>query len=90
MKRDELLERLELEGVPCAPVLTRSEMRNHPQLATNETLIEYDHPIAGRLRQARNPAVFLGTPVGKVTPAPSLGEHTDQVLGAGIIAEPAG
>ena len=90
MERDVLLERLEREGVPCAPVLTRSEMRVHPQVAANKTVIEYDHPVAGRLRQARNPAVFHGTPTGKVTPAPALGEHTDEILGAPAVAELAG
>ena len=80
--RDELLEKLEQEGVPCAPVLTRREMRVHPQVQANQTIVEYDHPVAGRLRQARNPAQFLGTPTGAMTPAPSLGEHTDEVLGA--------
>ncbi len=90
MKRDELLARLEEEGVPCAPVLTRSEMRVHPQVAANQTVIEYEHPVAGRLRQARNPAVFHGTPTGKVTPAPALGEHTDEILGAAAVAEFAG
>ncbi|MCP5083980.1 MAG: CoA transferase [Alphaproteobacteria bacterium] len=90
MKRDELLERLEQEGVPCAPVLTRSEMRVHPQVAANQAVIEYEHPVAGRLRQARNPAVFHGTPTGKVTPAPALGEHTDEILGAPAVVELAG
>ncbi len=82
MMRDDLLARLEREGVPCAPVLSRREMRLHPQLEANQTIVEYDHPVAGRLRQARNPAVFLGTPTGKVSPAPALGEHTDEILGA--------
>lgn len=79
-KRDELLEKLEQEGVPCAPVLTRREMRVHPQVEANRSIVEYDHPVAGRLRQARNPAQFLGTPTGVMAPAPSLGEHTDEVL----------
>lgn len=79
-KRDELIEKLEKYGVPCAPVLTRTELRNHPQLEANQTLVEYDHPIAGRLRQARSPAVFKGTPTGEIAPAPSLGEHTDSIL----------
>ncbi len=78
--RDQLLARLEQEGVPCAPVLTRREMRVHPQVQANQSIVEYDHPVAGRLRQARNPAQFLGTPTGVMAPAPSLGEHTDEVL----------
>jgi len=80
MQRDVLLARLEAAGVPCAPVLTRTEMRQHPQMQANGTFIEYDHPTAGRLRQARPPALFHGTPGGPVRPAPELGEHTKEVL----------
>jgi len=80
MQRDVLLARLEAAGVPCAPVLTRTEMRQHPQMQANGTFIEYDHPTAGRLRQARPPALFHGTPGGPVRPAPELGEHTQEIL----------
>ncbi len=80
--RDRLLADLEAAGVPCAPVLTRREMRQHPQLQANGTFVEYDHPKAGRLRQARGAAVFHGTPAGEVRPAPELGEQTEEILAA--------
>ncbi len=89
-KRDDLIARLEKYDVPCSPVLTRQEMRVHPQIRSNQTLIEYDHPHAGRLRQARSPAIFKGTPADRITPAPSLGEHTDLVLGPLSTAESTG
>ena len=41
------MERLEAEGVPCAPVLTRNALVAHPQVAAAGTLVEVDHPIAG-------------------------------------------
>ncbi|MFK7966606.1 MAG: CaiB/BaiF CoA transferase family protein [Burkholderiaceae bacterium] len=78
--RDELIARLDEYGVPCAAILTRREMRDHPQIAANKTLVEYEHPQAGRLRQARAAAVFAGTPATRLEPAPALGEHTDTVL----------
>lgn len=80
MDRDVLLAELEKAGVPCAPILTRTEMRQHPQLDANRTFIEYDHPNAGRLRQSRAAAVFHGTPAENARPAPELGEHTDEIL----------
>lgn len=80
MNRDTLLADLDAAGVPCAPILTRKEMRQHPQLAANGTFVEYDHPAAGRLRQARAPAEFHGTPIGQTRPAPELGQHTKEVL----------
>lgn len=77
---DEVVDRMERADVPNARVLTRTEMRQHPQVAANGTLIEYDHPVAGRLRQARHAAVFSKTPTSVRRGAPSLGEHTLEVL----------
>ena len=74
------LERLEAEDVPCAPVLTRSELADHPQVRANGTVVETDHPVAGRLRQARPAARFSGTPVEVATGAPPLGADTRSVL----------
>jgi len=77
---EEWLERLEREDVPCAPALTRNQVIHHPQVLANETLTEIDHPAAGRLRQARPPARFDGTPASLRRGAPRLGEHTEEVL----------
>lgn len=74
------IARLEQAGVPCAPVLTRSEMRRHPQVAANAVVVETEHPQAGRLRQARQPAVFSNSPASIRRGAPRLGEHTREVL----------
>ncbi len=79
-KTADLLARLDKHGVPCAKVLTRTEMRQHPQVVANGTVIETDHPYAGRLRQARAAAVFSETPASIRRPAPALGEHTREVL----------
>jgi len=76
----EWLERLTAEGVPCAPVLTRSRMIEHPQVVANGVVIETEHPGAGLLRQARPAARFSGTPTSVRRGAPELGEHTDQIL----------
>jgi crotonobetainyl-CoA:carnitine CoA-transferase CaiB-like acyl-CoA transferase len=74
------LERLTAEGVPCAPVLTRSEVIRHPQVLANEIVAEVDHPTAGRLRQTRAAARFSATPASIRRGAPGLGEHTGEVL----------
>ncbi|MEO1491005.1 MAG: CoA transferase [Pseudomonadota bacterium] len=70
------IARLEEFDVPCAPVLTRAEMINHPQVQANALIIETEHPVAGTLRQTRPPARFSGTPLDDPRPAPLLGEHT--------------
>ena len=84
----EWMARLEAEDVPCAPVLTRNALVAHPQVAAAGTLVEYDHPSAGRVRQARPAARFEETPSTVRRGAPLLGEHTDALLGeAGLSDE---
>src|SRR4029434_5112541 len=75
----EWLERLEREGVPCAPVLTRDQVIAHPQILASGILIESHHPVAGRLRQTRTAARFE-TPTVVRHGAPRLGEHTREVF----------
>lgn len=74
------LTRLEAEDVPCAPVLTRREAIRHPQINANESIVEIDHPQAGRLRQAQPAPRFSETPTAFRYPAPPLGAHTEEIL----------
>ncbi|MBK6659644.1 MAG: CoA transferase [Proteobacteria bacterium] len=74
------LARLEAEGVPCAPVLTRNQMIQHPQVLANDLLQVYEHPQAGALRQARPAARFSVTPGDIRRGAPRLGEDTQALL----------
>lgn len=78
---EEWLARLEAEGVPCAPVLTRDEVIRHPQVLASNILMETAHPVVGRLRQTRPAARFAKTPPEYRRGAPLLGEHTAEVLG---------
>ncbi len=59
---DEYLVRLEAEDVSCAPVLIRREAIAHPQTEANGVVIEIEHALAGRIRQARPAARFSTTP----------------------------
>ena len=76
----EWLERLEAHDVPCVPVLKRREMISHPQIVESGSLVEYDHPEAGRLRQARPAARFSETPAEVRHGGPALGQHNSDVL----------
>ena len=77
---EEWLSILDAAGVPCAPVLKRAEVVEHPQVRASGIVMETDHPHAGRLRQARNAARFERTPAEVRRGAPHLGEHTVEVL----------
>lgn len=72
---------LDEAGVPCAPVLTRSEMINHPQVVASDIIQESDHEHAGRLRQSRVAARFDRTVPEHRYGAPLHGQHTEEILG---------
>jgi crotonobetainyl-CoA:carnitine CoA-transferase CaiB-like acyl-CoA transferase len=74
------LARLTQAGVPCAPVLTRFQVIKAPQVEALGSVVEFDHPRAGRLRQMRNAARFAGTPASIRRGAPALGEHSAEIL----------
>ena len=86
---EEWLERLTAHGVPCAPVLTRTQLLSHPQVLANGIVVETGHPAAGRLRQARPAARFSETPAEPGRPAPALGADTQEVLAAAGLSEAA-
>ena len=77
---EEWLERLTREGVPCAPVLTRTEMLSNPQVVANGIVVETEHEQAGRLRQARPAARFSATPATIRRGGPALGGQTAEIL----------
>ena len=76
----EWLTRLDANGVPCAPVLERHEVFEQEQVKVNDTVAEYEHPVAGRIRQPRPAARFDRTPIELMRHAPVLGEHTREIL----------
>ncbi|MDF3281109.1 CoA transferase [Gordonia sp. N1V] len=76
----EWLEALDGHDVPAAPILKRSEVIEHPQVLSTGIVVESEHPVAGRLRQARVAARFLGTVPDAPRGAPKLGEHNREVL----------
>jgi crotonobetainyl-CoA:carnitine CoA-transferase CaiB-like acyl-CoA transferase len=77
---EEWLAKLDAEQVPCAPILPLRDVIRHPQIVENELIIESDHPVAGRIRQPRAAARFDKTPTTLVRPAPTHGQHTQDIL----------
>ena len=77
---DELAERLEQHEVPFARINPRDDVMNDPQIQAMGALLEFEHPIAGPMRQARPPGRFSETPADIFRCSPELGEHTREVL----------
>ena len=76
----ELLEKLDAADVPCAPLLDRKDLLDHPQIVESGTILREIQEGFGEVRQARPAARFGETPASVRTPAPQLGEHTVIVL----------
>ena len=74
------LERLEAGGVPAGPVLDVRQMHADPQARAREMVVETEHPVAGRTSAIGLPVKFSADPGGARRPAPTLGEHTIEVL----------
>ena len=68
-------------GVPAGPVHTVGEALSHPQTLARGMVVELDHPQAGLTRAIGCPIHFSETPVQITRPAPTLGQHTRELLG---------
>ncbi|MCP4040258.1 MAG: CoA transferase [bacterium] len=77
----ELIDRMIAEDVPAGPVLSLDELPDDPQIQHNESILEFEHPTAGRFRGPKPAARFDKTPQDPRRHLPPLhGEHTEQVL----------
>ncbi|MFO7547686.1 MAG: CoA transferase [Acidimicrobiia bacterium] len=74
------VERLGAAGLPVGRVLTLPEVWHDPQVTHNEMVVEYDHPVAGRVRGIGSPLRLDGAPARASDPPPALGQHTAAVL----------
>ena len=74
------LEILLAADIWCAPVYDFSDLETDPQIAENEMIITYEYPIAGQVRAMGMPVKFQDTPGQITSPAPLLGQHTDDIL----------
>ena len=77
---------------PFGEVTSPAELSNDPHAQAIGLLEDSVHPTAGPIRQPRHPAIFTSTPAALGGPAPTLGQHSDELLAelglsAGEIAE---
>ncbi|MFP5405355.1 MAG: CaiB/BaiF CoA transferase family protein [Gammaproteobacteria bacterium] len=67
-------------GVPAGPVHTIGEALTHPQVLARDMVVEVEHPRTGRSKALGFPIKFSATPADTGHAAPTLGEHTSEVL----------
>ena len=76
----EWLEELTAIGYPCAPYNTPHEAIRTEQVEANGYVVDLDHETYGGHRVVGMPFSFSDAPVGVTTAAPTLGQHTAEVL----------
>jgi crotonobetainyl-CoA:carnitine CoA-transferase CaiB-like acyl-CoA transferase len=67
-------------GIPVGAINTIDQVVDHPQVHARGALVACRHPTAGTVRVVGPPVRLSETPGTVRTPAPLLGEHTDEVL----------
>ena len=78
--RDEAVEELVAADLPASPIYQIDETVRDPHLAARGMFIEVNHPLAGKYKTANNPIKFSLTPTERKTPAPTLSQHSREVL----------
>jgi crotonobetainyl-CoA:carnitine CoA-transferase CaiB-like acyl-CoA transferase len=71
---------LQASGVPAAPVVPVHALGYHPQLAEGGFWPELERRYVGRHIIPAAPFAYDGRRPALLRPAPTLGEHTDEVL----------
>jgi crotonobetainyl-CoA:carnitine CoA-transferase CaiB-like acyl-CoA transferase len=67
-------------GVWCARVNGYDEVLADPQVAANQSILEFDHPEAGKVRALGHPVRYDGKAPGIRRLPPSVGQHTGEIM----------
>jgi crotonobetainyl-CoA:carnitine CoA-transferase CaiB-like acyl-CoA transferase len=78
----EWIARLEQFNVPCGPIYTLDQVFDDPQVQHRQMRVDVPHSAGVDAPGLASPLRFSDTPVTYDKAAPTLGEHTEQVLGA--------
>jgi len=68
-------------GIPMGSINNVKQVVEHPQVIARGAIVDMVHPRAGNVRVVGVPIRMSATPGSVRTPSPSLGEHTEDVLG---------
>ena len=71
---------LEQNDVPSAPVQSLQDVLDDPQVRHLDTFYRQRHPTEGEITAIHRPVLIDGVREERALPAPTLGEHTDEVL----------
>jgi len=78
---DALESMMEEHGIPSGKIYRAPEMLEDAQFKAREAIIKTMHPKFGELRMQNVAPKLSATPGGVHSPAPDLGQHTDEIFG---------
>lgn len=67
-------------GVPCGLVQSVGEAIRSAEARDHELVTQIDHPILGKVPNVRLPIRYGATPLANPVAAPSVGQHTHEIL----------
>ena len=78
--RDDLIQLLETNGIPGAPVMFHEEVLLGEQAEANNFVSTFDHPVVGPVTMPTTPVHFSRSRYESGTTSPAYGEHTNDIL----------
>jgi len=78
--RDEWMVLFQERGMMFSPVQTAAEVPDDPQAIANDYIVPFDHPRLGKVKIPGYPAHFSECSAGTRSAAPTIGQHTDEIL----------
>jgi crotonobetainyl-CoA:carnitine CoA-transferase CaiB-like acyl-CoA transferase len=75
------VDRMEAAQVPGGPVYGYEQTLADPHVAARKMVVEVEHPTIGRMKMLGLPIKSTGDLTEIRRPAPTLGQHTAQILG---------
>jgi crotonobetainyl-CoA:carnitine CoA-transferase CaiB-like acyl-CoA transferase len=67
-------------GFAYAPVYNYHEVLEEPQVLSNDYVVEFTHPVGGKVKVIGFPVKFSETPCSIQSSAPEHGQHTEEIL----------
>ncbi|GAA5525456.1 acetyl-CoA:oxalate CoA-transferase [Microbulbifer aestuariivivens] len=77
---DAWLAQLEKQRIPCAPINNLERALSDPQVLHRNMVVEISHPNGKKTKAPGNPIKLSRTHEDSFSPAPHIGQHTDQIL----------
>ena len=71
---------MQVEDIIAGPLNTVDQVVENPQLNHLGMLLDIEHPLGGNVKLAGNP-IMMESLKGEHQPPPTLGQHTEEVIG---------